>query len=436
MTTQGFMDHFRYIKDELQCEATAAQQLAETYGTPLYVYSAQTLIDRLTALRTAFAPLDPLICFSIKSCQNVHICRLLREHGAGFDVVSGGELHRAQAAGADPRSIVYAGVGKSDDEIRAALAANVGLFNIESESELAVLAQLARESGAKVRAALRVNPDVDAKTHAYTTTGTKETKFGVDFERAPSVFAAARAQHGLSLCGLHLHIGSPVYDPQSYADSIRVALELVERLRRDGFTVDTLDIGGGYGADYRGDETPSFEAYAQAITPLLRDSGLRIIMEPGRSIAAGAGMLLTRVVHTKSSGERDFAIVDAAMTELLRPALYDAYHFIWPVVARDHVPQSLAPEQPFEDLVRYHVVGPVCETGDFLARDRALPAVKRGDLLAIFSTGAYAMTMSSQYNSRPRPPEVLVHRDAARLIRRRESYDDLLQPELDAAKLT
>jgi diaminopimelate decarboxylase len=427
------MDLFAYRGGALFCEEVPAARLAEDFGTPLYVYSAGTFVDHFDRLRAAFAPLDPLICFSVKCCQNVHIGRLLRERGSGFDVVSGGELHRALCAGADPRQIVYAGVGKTDAEIRQALAAGIGLFNVESESELDVLAGLAVEAGAVADAALRVNPDVDAKTHAYTTTGKKETKFGVDIDRAAAVFTQQRGRPGLNLRGLHLHIGSPVNDVAAYQAGIRVALDLVRELRAAGCTVDTLDIGGGYGADYRGGEAPPAQDYAAAIIPLLADQGLRLILEPGRSIAANAGILLTRVLHVKHSGRKRFIIVDAAMTELIRPALYDAYHFIWPVDAGDRVPQRRTADQPFADLSPADVVGPVCESGDFLAHDRLLPPVQRGDLLAVYTTGAYAITMSSQYNSRPRAAEVLVSGATPRLIRRRETYADLIAAEQDTA---
>lgn len=423
------MDAFEYRDGHLCCENVPAAVLAETYGTPAYVYSQDTLLQHYDRLHAAFAVLDPLVCYSIKSCQNTHICKLLAEKGSGFDVVSGGELYRALQAGADPAKIVFAGVGKTDDELREALAADIGYFNIESESELAVLAELARETGKVASAALRVNPDVDAKTHAYTTTGTKENKFGVSFERALDVFEKYRDVPSIRLRGLHLHIGSPVNDPQSYAQSIKVGLGLVDDLRNRGFELDVLNIGGGYGAFYKGGEAPSAADYAAVINPLLRDKGLRLLLEPGRSIAGNAGILLTRVVHVKSTSAKQFVIVDASMNELLRPALYDAYHFIWPVDAGLRVPPHRGPDQPFDDLVTVDVVGPVCETGDFLARGRALPPLRRGDLLAVFTAGAYAMTMASQYNSRPRAPEVLVTGGDHRLIRRRETYADLVAAE-------
>lgn len=423
------MDWFEYRGGTLWCEEVSVEQLAARFATPLYVYSQRTFLDHYAGLRAAFAVLDPLICFSIKCCQNVQICRLLREQGSGFDVVSGGELYRALAAGADPAKIVFAGVGKTTPEINEALDARIGLFNIESESELEQFSETVQARATTADAALRVNPDVDPKTHKYTTTGKKETKFGVDLKRAAAVFRAYAGCGPVRLRGIHLHIGSPVHDVSAYTHSLQRGLELIDRLRAERYDVDTIDLGGGYGAHYKDNEAPSPAAYADALVPLLRGRGLRVILEPGRSIAANAGILLTRVLHVKRSGRRRFVVVDASMNDLIRPALYGAYHFVWPVTAGELVPPSRAPDPPFEGLVRCDVVGPVCESGDFLAQDRLLPPVKRGDLLAVFSAGAYAIVMASQYNSRPRAAEVLVAHQTARLIRRRETYRDLVAPE-------
>jgi diaminopimelate decarboxylase len=436
------MDHFCYQAGELRCEGVAASRIAEAVGTPAYIYSAATLSDHFDAVVLAFHPLSPLICYSIKSCANTHICRFLRQRGAGFDVVSGGELARAIEAGGDPARVVFAGVGKTDAEISQAIDAGVGLFNIESEAELQNLITIAARRGRVVDAALRVNPDVDPRTHTYTSTGLKETKFGVDLVRARAVFQQYAGQEAVRLRGIHLHIGSPVNSVDPYVEAIRKGLSLIDDLRRDGFMIDTLDIGGGFGAHYRAAEAPPAVEYAKAIVPLLAGRGLRIIMEPGRSIAANAGILLTRVLYVKKSGGRSFLIVDAGMNDLIRPALYDAYHFIWPVLpppglepvgrvlpADDLVEGLRRPEHARPGLTPVDVVGPVCESGDFLAKDRLLPPVVRGDLLAVFTAGAYGMAMASNYNSRPRPPEVLVEGNVFRLIRRRETYDDLLAPE-------
>ncbi len=460
------MDHFCYRAGELFCEEVPAARVAGAVGTPAYVYSAATFVDHYEAIARAFRPLDALICYSIKSCANIHICRLLRHQGAGFDVVSGGELVRALEAGGDPARIVFAGVGKTDAEIIRAMEAGVGLFNVESEAELENLIAIARNRGHTVEAALRVNPDVDPRTHLYTATGMKETKFGVDIAQARQVFHAHGREEAVRLRGIHLHIGSPVNAVTPYVDAIRKGLDLIDDLRRDGFTIDLLDIGGGFGAHYKAAEAPPAVQYAEAIVPLLTGRGLRIIMEPGRSIAANAGVLLTRVLYLKQSGDRMFVIVDAGMNDLIRPALYDAYHFIWPVrpppglaaPARDetaHVRTATVKEQqPAESQARQappanvqqqeepalpgltpvDVVGPVCESGDFLAKDRPLPLPARNDLLAVFSAGAYGMVMASNYNSRRRPPEVLVEGDCFRLIRRRETYDDLLAAEREMPK--
>lgn len=423
------MDLFEYHDGHLWCEGLPLRDLAARHGTPLYVYSAGTLRGHSRRIREAFAALDPLICFSVKSCPNIHILRLLAQDGSGFDVVSGGELYRARLAGADPQRIVFAGVGKTERELEEALAAGIAMINVESASELELLAAVARRAGRVPSVAVRIIPDVDAGAHAYTTTGTPDNKFGVPVDQAAALFGRFGRSAALHLRGLHLHIGSPVLDPAAYDLSVRRALALIDRLRADGLAVDTLDVGGGFGAHYRGGEAPAARDYAAAIVPLLAGRGLRIVLEPGRSIAANAGVLVTRVLHVKSSGRRRFVIVDASMNELIRPALYRAYHFVWPVEAGARVPASWAAEQPFEGLEPADVVGPVCESGDFLAQDRPLPPLRSGDLLAVFTCGAYAMAMASQYNSRPRAAEVLVESGAARLIRRRETYDDLVAAE-------
>jgi diaminopimelate decarboxylase len=426
------MDYFHYRKGELHCEGVPIARIADEYGTPCYVYSTATLREHYDRFAAAFAPLKPILCFSIKSCPNLHICRLLHERGSGFDVVSGGELARALAAGADPARIVFAGVGKTDREILEALDAKIGWFNIESESEMANLVDLCRRRGRTARAALRINPDVDPHTHRYTTTGTKETKFGVDLGVAREVFAKYARQEVVRLCGLHLHIGSPVNTVEPYVSAIRKTLDLMDALRADGHDIDTLDIGGGFGAHYTSGEAPPAATYAEAIVPLLveRVAGsrpLRIILEPGRSIAANAGILVARTLHLKATGERNFLIVDAGMNDLIRPTLYEAYHFIWPV----------RPGAEFEPTARGRDVAcpgqvrmDVGESGDFFAKDRLLPPMKRGDLIAVFTTGAYGMAMASHYNSRPKAAEVLVDGEAYRLIRRRETYDDLMAAEI------
>jgi len=425
------MDHFQYRGGRLLCESVPAAELADRFGTPLYVYSRATLTDHFNRLKAAFGKLDPLICYSIKSCSNLHVCRLLGELGAGFDVVSGGEIFRGAKAGGDPARFVFAGVGKTDAELNQAIDAGVGLFNVESEAELENLASLAARRETTIRGLLRVNPDVDPRTHTYTTTGLKETKFGVDLGQARRVFERFAGQRFVRLCGLHLHIGSPVNSVTPYVAAIERGLALIEGLRRAGFELDTIDIGGGFGAYYVGQEAPTAADYARAIVPLLEGRDLRVILEPGRSIAANAGILLTRVLYLKQSGQRQFVIVDAGLSDLIRPALYGAYHFVWPTSpGEEFVPASREKDLRLPGLVEVDVVGPICESGDFLAKNRHLPAVARGDLLAVFSAGAYGFSMSSQYNSRPRAAEVLVEGASARLIRRRETYDDLIAAEM------
>lgn len=430
------MDFFLYRDGELYCEDVSAAALAGRFGTPLYVYSEATLARHYHGLREAFAPLDPLICFSVKSLPNVAICRLFARWGSGFDVVSGGELYRVLQAGGDPERCVFAGVGKTEGEIIEALEAGVGLINVESASELERVTALAA-GRRRADVAVRVNPDVDPHTHEYTTTGKRETKFGVSAEEAAVLIRRYAGAASVRLCGLHVHLGSPVNTTEPYVLAIRRCLELIEELARSGCRITALDIGGGFGAHYEGREAPSPRDYARAIVPLLVGRGLRIILEPGRSITANAGILLTRVLYTKRGGDRNFIIVDAGMTELIRPALYGAFHFIWPVrCGADGMPPARVAEPPMPGLRRADVVGPVCESADFLARDRLLPQVREGDLLAVFSAGAYGMSMASQYNSRCRAAEVLVCAADARLIRRRETYADLIAAEClpDAAE--
>lgn len=424
------MDHFAYRHGELYCEDVPVGRIADEVGTPTFVYSSATLLHHYRRIAEAFAELDPIICYSIKSCQNIHVIRLLAGAGAGMDVVSGGELYRAMQGGGDPARIVFAGAGKTDREINEAIDAGIGWFNIESEAELANLIGLARGRDATVRAALRVNPDVDPKTHRHTTTGKKETKFGVDLERARKVFAEFGRDPNVRLSGIHLHIGSPVNSVEPYVEAVTRALGLIDELRRDGFTLDTLDLGGGFGAHYEAEEAPLAAEYAAQLVPLLRDKGLRVILEPGRSITANAGILLTRTLYIKQSGDRSFVIVDAAMTELIRPALYDAYHFVWPVrPGEGFAPPDRGRQSALAGTTRVDIVGPVCETGDFLARERLLPPVQRGDLVAVFSAGAYGFVMASHYNSRPNAAEVLVEGNRFRTIRRRETYQDLIAAE-------
>lgn len=425
------MDYFEYRNGQLFCEGISAAEIAEKVGTPVYVYSAATLRHHYRAVAEAFSELGATICYSVKSLSNLHVLKLLAGEGAGFDVVSGGELARVLAIGGDPKKIVFAGVGKTDREIREALRAGIGWFNVESEMEFDNLACLAGEAGVQARASLRVNPDVfDPRTHTYTTTGKKETKFGVDIDRAGAFFERAHRNPNVTLDGIHLHIGSPIYSPQPYADAIAKVLGLIEDLRSRGVPVNVLNIGGGFAADYEEGRSPSAADYAKNIVPLLKGRDLQLLLEPGRHIACNAGILLTKVLYTKRGGEKKFVIVDAAMTDLIRPALYEAKHFLYPVVLRDGAaapPRCLDYVPDGGEVV--DIVGGVCESSDVLGLGRCLPPSQRGDLLAIFSAGAYGFVMASQYNARPRPAEVLVESDSFRVIRRRETYEDLFAAE-------
>lgn len=428
------MDLFQYHDGKLFCEDVPLDQVAAQAGTPCYIYSTGTLLHHYRGIAEAFSPLDPLICYSIKSLANLHILRLLAGAGSGFDVVSGGELARAKLAGADMSKVVYAGVGKTDRELSEAIESGIGLFNVESEAEFENLSKLARQAGRTVRAALRVNPDVfDPRTHTYTTTGKKESKFGVDIERAVRFFETYGRDAGVRLDAIHIHIGSPIYSADPYVAAINKTLELIGRLQAAGFAVRTLDIGGGFAADYEEAKAPTAQQYAQKIVPLLQGKGLEIILEPGRQIACNSGLLLTKVLYVKKGGDRNFVIVDGAMTDLIRPALYGAEHFVYPAILRDGAPvppRKMDFQVPGGQMV--DVVGGVCESSDFLAKNRVLPPLQRDDLLAVFSAGAYGFVMSSQYNSRPRAAEVLVEGGKWRVIRRRETYDDLVAAEIDA----
>jgi diaminopimelate decarboxylase len=426
------MDFFSYRERTLYCEDVAVSALAEKYGTPLYVYSARTLRHHLSQIQKAFAEVQPLICYSIKTNGNLAVCRLMREMGAGFDVTSGGELYRALKAGGTGDVIVFAGAGKTDAEIRYGLDSQVKLFNVESEAELHSLAEVARSAGKTAPVALRVNPDLPPKTHAKTDTSVKGVKFGLDIETVLEVAQKVVGNPHVRVQGLHMHLGSPIISPEPYRQGIEKGLLLIEQLRQQGHPIEYLNMGGGFGIHYRKQEAPSADAFAAVIVPGVKAARCRLILEPGRFIVGNAGVLVSRVIYTKESGGKRFVIQDAAMNDLIRPTLYDSFHRIWPVSPPGGFP---APPADFESEIpgtmKIDVVGPVCESGDFLARDRRLPPVERGALLATFSAGAYGMAMSSNYNGRPRAAEVMVDGASHRLIRRRETFEDLVRPELE-----
>ncbi|MBL8764827.1 MAG: diaminopimelate decarboxylase [Phycisphaerae bacterium] len=439
------MDSFRYDDGELFGEGVRLTDLAAHVGTPTYVYSAATLTGHYDRLAAAFAPLRPLICYSVKSCSNIHVLRSLAARGCGMDVVSGGELRRARLAGVPGERIVFAGVGKTEREIADALGGSAGAheiddapiaqFNVESEPEYELIASIARTMNARGVAAIRVNPAIEAGHHAYVATGAAHSKFGVPPEHARELIRRFAHEKHLSLAGIHLHLGSSIADTAPFVEAVRKALELIDALARDGVTVTALDLGGGFAADYESDTSPSYTEYAAALVPLLREraaAGLRIILEPGRTISANAGVLLTRVLYVKLTGPKKYIVCDAGMHTLIRPALYGSFHFVWPAaVAPQHEPPRRAERLDLPGLEPCDVVGPVCESADFLARERPLPPLARGDLLAVFSAGAYGMSMASRYNSHPLPAEVLIDGSRARIIRRRESPEDLTLHEIE-----
>ena len=425
------MDHFKYKNGVLFAEDVKVDRIIEAVGSPTYVYSQATFLDHITKIQKAYKDLDTTVCYAVKACGNIHILKLMAEAGSGFDIVSGGELFRVQQAGGDMSKVMFAGVGKTDQEIIEALGAGIGYFNIESLAELDNLIRLAKAEKKTAKAALRVNPDVEYKTHAYITTGKKESKFGIDIQQAISAFDTYAGNGSVALCGIHVHLGSGGKTIDPYVDAVEKILPLVDTLRSRGHTVETLDLGGGYGAEYESGTVPSSEDYAQGLVPLLKNKDLRLILEPGKSVCANAGILLTQVLYTKQGGNKKFAIVDAAMNDLIRPALYQAFHFIWPThVTPEFVPVRRSKNLLFEDTQVVDVVGPVCESGDFLAQDWPMPPIERGSALAVFTAGAYGFTMSSNYNARARAAEVLVDGSEFRVISRRESYEDLIAREI------
>lgn len=412
------MHDFQYRQGELFCEEVPLTRIAKEIGTPCYVYSHATLVRHFRAFDGAFHTVPHIVAFAMKANSNLAVVRLMAREGSGADIVSAGELYRALQAGIPPTKIVFAGVGKSREEIRYALATDILMFNVESSDELRTLDEVAAEMGRRARVALRINPDIDPKTHPYISTGLKKSKFGISADRALDEFKLASSLPHIEVVGVHKHIGSQLTDLSPFVDSLKKVLALVEALRAQGTDIRYINIGGGLGITYD-DETPPHPLdLAAAISPLVKDLKCVLIMEPGRVIVGNAGILLTRVLYTKESDTKRFVIVDAAMNDLIRPSLYGAYHEIRPV----H-------ETSRAKIVTVDVVGPVCESGDFLAKDRAMPDAKPGDLLAVMSAGAYGFTMASNYNSRPRVPEVMIRGGEIHVVRAREEYADLVRGE-------
>ena len=426
------MHSFHYQRGKLTCESYSLDKAAEHYGTPLYVYSAQTIADHYQRLDQSLHNLSHQICYAVKANSNLAILRLLVERGAGFDIVSGGELYRVIKAGGNPLKCTFAGVGKSREEIEYALRCEVLSFNVESEQELAAISEIAKSLNKRDPVAIRVNPGVSANTHKYISTGKSEDKFGIGIDRAAQVYRRAQTLPNVTIRGVQMHIGSQIVETKPFVQAIEKMLPLV-RLLKSECGIEFFSIGGGIGIVYKGslesgDEVwwkdaskhgLTIDQYAGAAVPLLKDLGVRILLEPGRFIVGNAGVLLTRVLYIKRTPTKTFVIVDAGMNDLLRPALYQGYHEV--VSVR---------ESKDRGVLQADIVGPVCETGDFFALDREIREVEPGEILALMSAGAYGFTMASNYNSRPLPAEVLVSGTEARLIRRRQSYADLIAPEI------
>ena len=458
------MHSFHYRDGHLYCEDVDLTRVAKEFGTPTYVYSAGTILDHYARLDAALAPLDHLICYAVKANSNRAILNLLVRAGAGFDIVSGGELFRVLAAGGDPAKCTFAGVGKSRDEIEYALDQGVYSFNVESEAELESIERIARARKMRAPIALRVNPDVDPHTHQYISTGSQENKFGIALDQVRAVYERAARMSNIEIVGVQMHIGSQITEAKPFASAIEKVAPLVRDLKSK-YAIKFFSIGGGMGIVYRralesgsgkwwhdhGSEPSAFSVrdYADAIVPPLRDLGIRVLVEPGRFLIGNAGVLLTRVRYIKQTGSKKFAIVDAGMNDLIRPALYQSYHEIVPVIKPSTLTPTLslegrggreAPGEGESVSLSYSknksgkidIVGPVCESGDFFALDREMPELQEGDLLAIMSAGAYGFVMASNYNSRPLPAEALVRGDKFALIRKRQTWDDLVRGEVDA----
>jgi diaminopimelate decarboxylase len=411
------MHFFKYHRNELFAEDVAVKTLAEKYGTPLYVYSYHTLLRHFRAYSDAFNDYPHIICFALKANPNISILRLFAKNGGGADIVSGGELYKALRAGIPPQKIVYAGVGKTEEEIRLSLKSKILMFNVESEDELREINRIAGIMRRKAPIALRINPGIDPETHPYIATGLKRHKFGIPIEDAVEHYRIASGLKNIKVIGIHKHIGSQITKVSPFVDALRSILLLMDKLLAKGIEIKYLDVGGGLGISYKDEEPPIPKDLARNLIPLLQGRKLTLIVEPGRSIAGNAGVLVTKVLYLKKGEEKEFAIVDAGMNDLLRPSLYRAYHRILPVIRKQR------------STVLYDVVGPICESGDFLAKKRELKEVKQGEYLAVMGAGAYGFSMSSNYNCRPKAAEVIVKGREHFLIRARETYNDLLMNE-------
>ncbi len=413
------MHFFKYEGSELYCEATPIRKIAEKVGTPFYLYSYNTLLHHYKVFDKAFAASSHLVCFAVKANPNLAILSLFAREGAGADVVSGGEIFRAQKAGIPSAKIVYAGVGKTQEEIEYALNADILMFNVESDQELHLINDIAGRLKKKARVALRINPDVDPQTHPYISTGLKKNKFGIDISMAVEEYQAAKSLKNIEVVGVHKHIGSQITQVQPFVDSLIKIVELVKNLRELGIDIRYLDVGGGLGITYKGEDPPTPKVYAESLIAVIKDLGCTIILEPGRVIVGNAGVLVTKVLYCKKTPRKNFIVVDAGMNDLARPSLYGSYHSLLPVDKGKDGKKTMVAD----------VVGPICESADFLAQEREMPEVKPGELLAVMSSGAYGFSMSSNYNSRRRVAEVLVNETNYEIIREREGNEDLVRGE-------
>mgnify|MGYP001063347313 CR=1 FL=1 len=411
------MNYFHYVENELWCEEVPVTNIAEEVGTPFYLYSHRTLDRHFNVFDEAFADVPHIICFSSKANSNIAILRVIIKKGGGMDIVSGGELYRALLAGVDPKKVVYSGVGKREDEIRFAIENEILMFNVESSQELEIINFCAGKMNKRARISLRVNPDVDSKTHSYISTGLKENKFGINIHNAFDEYHQAKKLEHIDIIGIDCHIGSQITKVSPFLDALGRLTNLINLLREDDIDIQYLDLGGGLGITYDEENPPHPTEYAEAIISRAKGINCTFIFEPGRVIMGNAGILVSRVLYTKSNADKNFIIVDAGMNDLIRPSLYNSYHQIQAVIQKER------------GLFSADVVGPICESGDFLAKNRVVPRFERGDLLAVMSAGAYSFSMSSNYNSRPRVAEVLVKDDQYYVIKRRETYEDIVRGE-------
>jgi len=416
------MHDFNYRHNNLYCESVNIEGLARKYGTPLYVYSRNTLISHYRKIKEAFSQINPMICFSMKANSNLAICKALVREGAGLDIVSGGELYRAFKTGVSSRKIVYAGVGKTEKEIEIAIRHHIFFFNVESIPELELINRVAGRLGIRQKVAIRINPDIKARTHKYITTGHDENKFGIDFKTAKKIFLRKSRYKNLNMSGIHIHIGSQIVDAGPFVRAIERIAGFIKDLESHGAAIRWLNIGGGLGIIYSRERPQTAKEYAKAVLPVLKKVKANIILEPGRFIAGNAGVLVTRIQYIKETPSKNFAIVDAGMNDLIRPSLYEAYHEILPVKSSSY--------SGSKEIRVFDVVGPICESGDFLGKDRKFISLREGDLLSVMGAGAYGFSMSSNYNSRPRAAEVMVEESKTKLIRRRETYEDLIRTEI------